>query len=158
MKLNDDQKLLAELNHNLIYKFIYHKNLNVSDWYGFLAEILCLTVVDWDESRGKLSTFYYTNATNALNNEFRNKNTEKRGSNTYQITMDEDAVGDPTNHIELSDMVSTIRSCDESMSDIIDLLLQGYTRPEISELLNIPKSTLCVKIQNLKKTYERKTK
>lgn len=59
-RLNDEQKKLAEENHNLIYKFIALRNLDAEELYDLLAISLCKAVLSYKSNLG------YTFATYAF--------------------------------------------------------------------------------------------
>ena len=59
--LTEEQKRLAEDNHNLIYGFANKKNLDVEEYYGVLAIGLCKAARIFDSSKGyQFSTVAYT--------------------------------------------------------------------------------------------------
>lgn len=166
MKLNDDQKLLAELNHNLIYGFAHRHNLNVDVWYGLLAQSLCEAVLAWDEDVAKLSTLFNTVALNNLINEKRNQKHQCRSANTNTTPILEDIQDDedtPTfGHIISSidcgfDKVSEIEwlsdkyGCPEKLAE---LLIAGKTQMEIAETLNLSQARISQIINQIKTNYE----
>lgn len=59
MRLTEEQRKIVEQNHNLIYDFLYKKNLNEEEYYGAAAIGLCNAVIYHNHKRGKLSTLAY---------------------------------------------------------------------------------------------------
>lgn len=56
-ELTDEQRVLVEDNHNLIYAYASRNNLTLDDWYGVLAYALCKAAQDYIPERGhKIST------------------------------------------------------------------------------------------------------
>ena len=54
--MTDEQRKMAEQNHNLIYGFLNNNNLDEEEYYGMAAIGLCKAVMSYDHKRGKLST------------------------------------------------------------------------------------------------------
>lgn len=77
MQLNDEQRKLAEDNHNLIYSILQKYKLgydDVEDWYGIAAEGLCKAAATYDPSSGNtFSTYAYTVMGNDIKCMFRHK-------------------------------------------------------------------------------------
>ena len=61
--LNKEQQILAEKNHNLVFKFLKDHNLGmdeIDDWYGVVAIGLCKAASVYDVERGvAFSTLAY---------------------------------------------------------------------------------------------------
>lgn len=65
--LTDEQKLLVEQNHKLIYDFIYKKNLNFDEYYDILAIYLCRAAVKFEPEKGYcFSTYVFSVFNNCL--------------------------------------------------------------------------------------------
>ena len=41
MPLNDTQRIFADKNHNLVYKFLHEKNLPASEYYDLSFSAIC---------------------------------------------------------------------------------------------------------------------
>lgn len=50
-KLTDEQRKLVEDNHNLIYKVLYDKHLDIDEWYGVAALALCKAAMLFDPDK-----------------------------------------------------------------------------------------------------------
>lgn len=57
--LTDNQRRIAEENHNLIYGFLHKRKLDIDEWYGDMAVAFVEAVGMWNPSRGTLSTFAF---------------------------------------------------------------------------------------------------
>ena len=58
-QLTKRQQELAEVNHNLLYKFASQRNLPLDDYYDILAIGLCRAAKIYDENRGAFSSVAY---------------------------------------------------------------------------------------------------
>lgn len=59
-KLNEEQKVLVENNHGLIFKFAKDRDIDIEEYYGLLAIGLCKAALIFDESLGfKFSTIAF---------------------------------------------------------------------------------------------------
>ena len=58
-KLTNEQRRLIEDNHDLIYGFLYSKDLDKEDYYDIAATALCKASKKYDSSMGNFSTFAY---------------------------------------------------------------------------------------------------
>ena len=70
--LNEEQKKIVEreyVENDLVGTFIRKYRLDYSEWHGIVSESLIKAVLAYDESRGKLSTLFYTIARNDVYNE-----------------------------------------------------------------------------------------
>ena len=75
--LTEQQRMLAEQNHNLIVSFIRRNHLDFDEVYGDLAETYCLAIASYDKTVGKLSTYIFVSLGNRLKNIYRVKSFEK---------------------------------------------------------------------------------
>lgn len=50
-KLTDEHRKLVEDNHNLIYKVLYDKHLDIDEWYGVAALALCKAAMLFDPDK-----------------------------------------------------------------------------------------------------------
>lgn len=56
VKMNDEQRKIAEDNIKLVYKYMWDNNLNEDEWLDILLEYYCYAICAWDSNRGTLST------------------------------------------------------------------------------------------------------
>ena len=57
--ITDEQRKLVEVNHNLIYDFLFKHHLTIEDWYDLAAIGLCKAVISWDSEKSQFSTYAY---------------------------------------------------------------------------------------------------
>ena len=57
--ITEEQKKLAEENHNLIYRFLSKYNLSIDDYYDIAAIGLCKAAMTFDKSKSKFSTYAF---------------------------------------------------------------------------------------------------
>ena len=141
-KLTKEQQKIVEDNHNLIYDFLHRRGLNVEEYYGIVAESLCKAVLNWDESKGTLSTLFYIVARNDIYKEWR-----KGSIGTYQFTdtlpLKEDWI--PDNYDLEGEFIlkETIKDVENSeYNDLFQLKLLGYNNKQIAEMFGVSQSTI----------------
>ena len=152
-KLTKEQQKIVEDNHNLIYDFLHRRGLNIEEYYGIVAESLCKAVLNWDESKGKLSTLFYIIARNDIYNEWR-----KGSVGIYQFTdtvpLKEEWI--PENYdLEGEFMLKeTIKEVENSeYNDLFQLKLLGYNNKQIAEMFGVSQSTIRNWIRRMGERY-----
>ena len=75
--LTGEESAMAMQHHGLLVAFITQHHLDFCEYYGDLAETFCLAIAEYDESRGKLSTYVFTSLKNKMKNLYRAKTFEK---------------------------------------------------------------------------------
>ncbi|HZJ98565.1 MAG TPA: sigma-70 family RNA polymerase sigma factor [Tissierellaceae bacterium] len=141
-KLTKEQCKLVEDNHNLIYGYLHTRGLDDEEYYGIVAESLCKAVLNWDESKGKLSTLFYIIARNDVYKEWRGGSV-----GIYQFTdtlpLEEDWI--PENYDLEGDFMlkETIKDVENSeYNDLFQLKLLGYNNKQIAEMFGVSQSTI----------------
>ena len=76
--LSDEQRKIAEENHNLIYSFARKKNLDIDEFYDLLAIGLCKAAYYFKPNKGKFSTIAYIRMQHEMYNYYKELNMEKR--------------------------------------------------------------------------------
>lgn len=69
--MTTEQREFAEKNHNLIYSFLYEKNLSIDEYYDIVSIGYCKAVLSYNPSRGTFSTLAYTCMGNTLKEHYR---------------------------------------------------------------------------------------
>ena len=87
--LTDDQRKLAEDNHNLIYKFARKNNVSLDEYYDLLAIGLCNAARTYDKNKGAFSTVAYRCMKNELSSYWRSIN--KKTSVPEEVIFSYDA-------------------------------------------------------------------
>lgn len=153
IKLNDEQRKMVEDNHNLIYQYIHDKNLNLEEWYGWLAIELCESVLRYNPDKGKLSTLFYIRCNNKLRQEYRKKHSQKRCNNGVVPIID-DLVGEDVCIIDKVDnSIILDKLMEHEYADIIKLRCEGYTQNEIADIVGISQSNVSKILKKIKKEY-----
>ena len=87
--LNEQQRKLAEENHNLIYKFASIKHADLEEFYGVFAIGLCYAAHAFDPERGtKFSTLAYQCMTNEWRNYWRMRFANDRIPPNHEVSLD----------------------------------------------------------------------
>ena len=154
--LTKEQKTLVEENIGLI-PFTMKKNGIASDydeWYGVLAEGLCLAALNYDSTLSKFSTF----AIHCMENKIRHERRKTFASMRRDITISLDEsihLEDSHKELTLQDIIGTSLSVDEQfisfrleeyLTDkelfIIDLLMKGFGQEYIARKLNMSQANV----------------
>lgn len=163
--LTKEQKALVEENIGLI-PFTMKKNGIVSDydeWYGVLAEGLCLAALNYDSTLSKFSTFAIHCMENKIRHERRKTFASMRSGIT--ISLDEPIrLEDSHKELTLQDIVGTSLAVDEQFIYfkfreyltknelcIIDLLVQGFGQEYIAGKLNMSQANVSRLLRNIRK-------
>lgn len=152
-KLNDAERLLVEQNHNLIYDFIHARDLELSEYYGLIAESLCKTAMYWDKEKGAFSTLFYQIATRDLYAQWRRMGAMKRMSGE-ELPLEEGIVDggyDITNEYIASETMKELMNSE--YANIIRLRLDGYTQEEIAIELGVTQATISRKLAEVGERY-----
>ena len=167
--MTEEQKKLAEENHNLIYFYArkYHiSKQDFEDMYGILAIALCKAARDYDESRGRA---FSTVAMGYMLNECRNAyrcDKYRNGklsicsyNNIFSLSDEDDTteyldilegkqdVWDDVNLIELNQF-------NEQLRKIAYLSYLGYNQQEIAKEMGITQSIVSRKLKKIRKEIE----
>lgn len=156
MELTEEQKRIVEENHNLIYSYCKYKGLNVDEYYGDLAVVLCDIVKKYEKQKSKISTYVYKAFDIKILNMYRNRT--KRGKykpiilsfNSSENLIKTKSYDNIYSNINYNTIVNILDN-----SEVGNLLLQGYNQKEIIEKLNKSKFLVSKEIERLKKIIER---
>lgn len=159
MEMSKEQIRMIEDNHNLIYSFIHSKSLDLSEHYGLIAESLMKAVVDYDSSKGKLSTFFYYVANNNLRNYFHKSSLELEnmkdceGNKITSLFGNRESIDVGTYDTDnLLGFDSVLEDLDYEMNLLAGYLVEGYTQSEIAELVGANQTAISRKIKKLRET------
>lgn len=172
-QFTEAQKKIIVENHNLIYEFAKHRNLDVDDYYGVLAIGLCNAAKVFDESKGKFSTFAYKCMQNELYMHWRAMQKKSRIPQEMIVSYDAPLKNDESENdgyfIDgLADCYSAcditmdnimletfINSLDEKEKFIIQLLIEGETRCEIAAQLKCKVQNVCYYVSRIRKKWNK---
>ena len=88
--LTEEQKILVEENHNLIYWYCHKYNLDIEEYYGLFAIELCRAVQLYDPTKSKISTYIIKAFLNKHVNYEKRKKRNNRKANEDIISIDQD--------------------------------------------------------------------
>lgn len=161
--LTKEQKTLVEENIGLI-PFTMEKNgiVDYDEWYGVLAEGLCLAALNYDPTLSKFSTFAIHCMENKIRHERRKTFSLKRRGIT--ISLDEPVnLEDSHKELTLQDIIGTSLAVDEQfisfrleeyLTDkelfIIDLLMKGFGQEYIARKLNMSQANVSRVIKKIR--------
>ena len=148
--LTEEQRKIAEENHNLIYSFLHKRKLDIDEWYGDMAVAFVEAVGMWNPGRGALSTIAFV----AMGNRYARVLTAERRSKRQALVQSLDApLADDTSSTladVLSDVVSveddavfwafleaTAAQLTDRQRKIIKLVVAGYDQISIAAQLGI---------------------
>lgn len=152
-KLTKEQQKIVEDNHNLIYSFIHKRGLDVDEYYGIVAESLCKAVLNWDKSKGNLSTIFYIVARNDLYQEWRKGIASKRKHEGI-VSLEDELVLDDYNledEIVLKETLEELKNSE--FRELLELKLLGYNQKEIASMLGVSQVTISRWLRKIGEKY-----
>lgn len=149
-KLTDEEKLLVEENHNLIYWFMKNHEISVDEYYDVFAEELCKTVQCYDPSKSSLSNFYNIRCKNLLSNINKSNGYQKRSAVVIEF---DDTSQHPIDSSDMGSLFAINDFINKDTTGILDLLVKGYTQHEIATMLNMSQSNVNRVLKKLRKEY-----
>lgn len=152
-KLNDKQREFITQNHNLIYSFLYANKLDVDDWYDVAAIGLCKSVLMYDNSKSKFSTYTYKCMWNQVHIEMRKQNAIRRADDNavlyYDAMLAYNDDGDECSFLNLIPdlkydtgkqamiriaLYDVFRKLNDKEQSVLRLLARGYRQREVATL------------------------
>lgn len=149
--LNDEQRNFATENHNLIYSYLSANNLSIEEWYDLAAIGFCKAVLNYDESKGKFSTFAYRCMQNEIYIEKRKQWAIQRADENMVLYYDAlISCDDEGNECSLLSLIPDYKQNVEKISEVniglfnvysklndigrkaFHMFLKGYTQKDIS--------------------------
>lgn len=144
--MTEQQKKLVEENEKLIYSFAHMYKLNVDDWYGILAIVLCNASFIYDDSKGKFSTLFYCLARQRFLNEIQTNSRFKRNHGQRVPFYEADVMCTDRRFEERELLQSYKEVLTEEEFGIIMLKYEGYTQSEIAIMMNTTQSNISSKL------------
>ena len=86
--MTEEQKLLVENNHNLIYFMIHKMNESVEEYYDLAAIALCKAAISYQSDNGSFSNYACRCIRNEILLDHRARMMPKRWMNEYLISYD----------------------------------------------------------------------
>lgn len=171
MKLTEDQRKLVEENHNLIYDYLWKKNLSIEEYYGLAAIGLCKAAITYDSGKAAFSTYAYMCISNEIGCCLRKYYADKYipdeliGSLQYIVELGdngvtlEDCIGDVIDVEEEAIINDTLDKFYSRLNDderlILSLHHAGYKQKEIAKRAEISQAQVSRIINDLRNRYKR---
>lgn len=137
MKLTEEQKKLVEENHSLIYWFAKKYHIPIEEYYGILAQGLCMAAYYYDPSKCSFSTYAYL----CMNCEMHKEH--KKTLRKSEIPRDN--IFHYENTWELSDLIPTYEKTEnkvinkisyENLTSLLNDILNDKDKEVITHILN----------------------
>lgn len=166
--LTEEQRELAEKNHDLIYGYAHKKNISIGEYYDVLAIGLCKAAKIYDESKGRFSTLAYKCMENELNTYWKSLNKKSVIPSELVLSYDAPIAGaDPSdNNYKFKENISDNCSYSGMISDIIfstfigslnnketlivNMLIDELTHKEIAEKLGCRKQNIGYHVKKIR--------
>lgn len=152
MRLNDEQRLMVEENHNLIYWIIHDRHLDINEWYDLLAIELCLSVVGYQPSKGSFSNYYKIRSDSLISRELRKETAKKKSNNgIYSLDVQFNLQSD----YDLETEVELESLFEGEYGEILRLKRNGYNQTEIADILGYSQSYVSRILKGVKTEYDK---
>lgn len=170
-KLTDTERKFAEENHNLIYGFLYQKELSIEDYYniailGFLKAVQVYHRRKDLNGKYKFSVIAWKYMQSEVGNYIRMEHSKKRTTTENILSLDADnaemenlynMIGGKSaeaDMMENSRMESILENMTEIQRKIVSLKMEGYSNTETFLILEIPSSTFYKEMNRIKNMLE----
>lgn len=156
MKMTKEQEVIAENNLSLVNGFLNHKRLNDDEWRSTIYEAYLTAIVNHDETRGTLSTLFYSIATNKwIRESVKRDRYREHNALGYKDSIELEYNKEP--HItdtyfkgELFDVDLDLDSLNERELEICRQIVENNSITEIAENLNVSRMTIYRDIDKIK--------
>lgn len=171
MRMTDEQRKLVEENHNLIYGFLNKEELEDDDYYDIVAIGLCKAAMNYNEKKGKFSTFAYKcmNTEVKIYYKYLNKKTlipnnlvysyDVSATDDVKETVINSLLKDDKNNINYSIESVTFEEFLITLKDkekiVVEYLKEGLTQQEIAKKVNRSQQAISLSIKNIKEKWKR---
>lgn len=176
--LTEEQKVFAEINHNLVYQFLHRKNYSIEEYYNVVILDYVMACQMYLE-RGDLQEKYdfpiiaYMRMNSAISNHFKAKNCQCRKPEQGTISVEELIDSDSGMGKEIaSDNLDVLERIIQSEHDaqfmenillllserqgkIILYLMDGYKEREIYKFLGIGRKIYRSEMEKIKDALEK---
>lgn len=158
-KMTEEQKELAEKNHNLIYGFMHKYDID-EDYYDILAIALCEAAMTYRPELGhKFTTWAYSNMNLAYCCE--NKKSIRRDRHFHKDDVEDftNLYSDDSAHLALEFRDSIERALKQfnkrDRSIIYESLIEHKTQEDIGKEFKLSHSTICKILQQFKEQWRK---
>lgn len=170
-KLSNTERKFAEENHNLIYGFLYQKELSIEEYYniavfGFLKAVQVYHRRKDLSGKYKFSVIAWKYMQSEIGNHLRMEHSKKRYTAENIVSLDADnkemvnfynLIGGKSAEADAvgnSNADAVMEKMSEMQRKIVKLKMEGYNNTETFLLLEIPSSTFYKEINRIKKILE----
>ena len=171
-KLTEEEKKLAEENHNLVYAFLHTYKYSVEKYYnvvifGYLKGIQVYSRREDLRKKYDMQFICWQYMRSEMGNHFRTEDTLKRKPMEIVISLDaeyavdeenlHDCIGKKTleeEMVEVETVLELLEKLSEVQRKIAEMKMDGYGNKEIFLLLEMPESTFYKEMKRIKITLE----
>lgn len=166
-RLNSNQRAILEENQELIKDFLYYNRLKRSDYYSIVTDSLVKAILDYDESKSKLSTLFDRIAKNDVAYEQRKVRKEVLGisgdyANNIISLSDADKIGyryefeeytevDKRKQGEDFDVSAYLSYLEDFEIKICKMLYEGRVQREIAEAFGVSQQSISKRIRIIRR-------
>lgn len=153
-KLTEEEKVLVEENHNLIYWVANLKDLDIDEWYGLLAEELCITIQKHDPTKSKLSWFYKQRVDWRVHSEFEKTQAKKVLPMDLYADHEDYDTGIEDDEFDLIEFEPWLKTLSDEDREIVRLRYLGHTMREVADELGCSRGKVMWVMKRLRDEYE----
>lgn len=141
MCLTDEQRKLAEDNHNLIYFVLHKNNWSIDEYYDVAAIGLCRAAQTYAPDKGAFSAYSVKVITNQVLMELRRESAKKRDAR-LDDSIEADSGVDVEKQAMQREALRAISAMPEPDKTVALLAMKGYSQYKISQKIGIPRQTV----------------
>lgn len=167
--LTEEQKRLAEDNHNLIYGFLRRRNYSIEEWYGVAAIGLCKAAAVFDPAKGyAFSTIAYVCMKRAIYGVKRDMRSQKRDGGAV-ISLDAEQLEDVSllgktpDHVNYADEAIVQLELKEFLAsvprwerEVLQRSMVGMTQVEIARAMGVSQPHIGRTLKKQKAEFDRR--
>lgn len=151
MRLTEEQQKIVEENEKLIAWYCHRYHLDIEEWYGTLAIVLCQSAMGYDPTKGAFSTYFTLRAFSKMSKEFHRSNAQ-RNAHTDETYIEEMSNIPIDNNTDLDIVISDWIAKDTT--GILQLKYDGYMQSEIANKIGKSQKYVSLKLQEFRKDLE----
>ncbi len=159
--MTEEQKLLVENNHNLIYFMIHKMNESVEEYYDLAAIALCKAAINYQPDKGSFANYACRCIRNEILLDHRARMMPKRWMNEYLISYDAPALvqNEDGEEITLLEQLKTFESVENEAlsrimylevveqlgktdSKVLQFFEKGLKQQEIAEIMGVTQANI----------------
>lgn len=159
--MTEEQKLLVENNHNLIYFMIHKMNESVEEYYDLAAIALCKAAINYRPDNGSFANFACRCIRNEILLDHRARMMPKRWMNEYLISYDAPTLvqNEDGEEITLLEQLKSFESVENEAlsrimylevveqlgktdSKVLEFFEKGLKQQEIAEIMGVSQANI----------------